>query len=93
KILEMDLKFKDIVVTHDQDGFKEEFEKLSSEMNIMEEELKKNIREKQTLKSRNKEIKFKLQNYQYKVLDLEKKLVDLQINLAKEKKFKNPLLK
>ncbi|MBY6925451.1 cell division protein ZapA, partial [Clostridium botulinum] len=38
-----------------------------------------------------KELKFQLQSSKYKVLDLEKKLMDSQLNLVKEKKKLNPL--
>ena len=38
-------------------------------------------------------IKFQLQNFKYKVLDLEKKLIDVQIELAAERRKANPLLK
>ena len=75
------------------DEYKEEFEKLGQEVVIMEEELKKNIKQKRLLEERNKDIKFQLQNSKYKVLDLENKLVDLQIELAKERKNKNVLLR
>ncbi|AYE35563.1 cell division protein ZapA [Clostridium septicum] len=75
------------------DEYKEKFEKLGQEVVIMEEELKKNIKQKRLLEERNKDIKFQLQNSKYKVLDLENKLVDLQIELAKERKNKNVLLR
>ena len=75
------------------DEYKEKFEKLGKEVVIMEEELKKNIKQKRLLEERNKDIKFQLQNSKYKVLDLENKLVDLQIELAKERKNKNVLLR
>lgn len=75
------------------DEYKEKFEKLGQEVVIMEEELKKNIKQKRLLEERNKDIKFQLQNSKYKVLDLENKLIDLQIELAKERKNKNVLLR
>ena len=59
----------------------------------MEDDFKKTKAEKDLLKQRNKEIKFQLQNSKYKVLDLEKKLIDIQVKLAYEKKQKNALLK
>ena len=51
------------------------------------------LNKKELFKSRNKEINFQLQNFKYKVLDLEKKLMDSQFNLAVEKREKNPLLR
>ena len=83
----------------------EEF-KLLNEQNSMEErtsmenkisslktELESVAKKKETYRLRNKEMNFQLQNYKYKVLDLEKKLMDAQFNLAVEKRDKNPLLR
>lgn len=64
----------------------DEIKKLKSRINSIENE-------KEVLKKSNKELKFKLQNSRYKLLDLEKKLNDANFNLAIEKKIKNPLLK
>lgn len=41
----------------------------------------------------NKEYKFKIQSLKYKVIYFQNKLIENQIDLAKEKKRKNPLLK
>ena len=62
-----------------------EYEELKNKISDMEQELKNIMNEKEVLKSRNKDIKFQLQNSKYKVLDLEKKLIDAQIDLASEK--------
>lgn len=70
-----------------------EYEALKDQLLIMEQDLRSNINEKESLKSRNKDMGFKLQNYKYKILDLEKKLIDAQFDLAVEKKDKNPLLR
>lgn len=59
----------------------------------LEKDLKNAINKKESFRLRNKEINFQLQNFKYKVLDLEKKLIDTQFNLAVEKKEKNPLLR
>lgn len=64
----------------------EEVKKLMSRISSIESE-------KDVLKKNNKELKFKLQNSRYKVLDLERKLNDANFSLAIEKKIKNPLLK
>lgn len=64
----------------------DEVKKLKSKISSIENE-------KDTLKKNNKELKFKLQNSRYKILDLEKKLNDANFNLAIEKKIKNPLLR
>ena len=58
-----------------------------------EKAVKDEIKKKDAYRLRNKDINFQLQNYKYKVLDLEKKLIDTQFNLAVEKREKNPLLR
>lgn len=70
-----------------------EKEELQSELLIIEEEAKKLLQDKEKLQSVNKEVKFQLQNSKYKILDLENKLLDVQINLAKEKNKDKPFLK
>ena len=71
----------------------EETIRLENKIEVMDKELKSNIKKKEMFSDRNKEMSFKLQNYKYKVLDLEKKLLDAQFNLAVEKREKNPLLR
>ena len=71
----------------------EEDEVLKKQIEFLQEEVREQTNAKETLKARNKEIKFQLQNSKYRVLDLEKKLMDSQFNLAIERKDKNPLLR
>ncbi|ENK1244841.1 cell division protein ZapA [Clostridium sp. FAM 1755] len=71
--------------------YKEKLEKLQVQMELMEKTAKKYMEENNKVKIQNKELKFQLQSSKYKVLDLEKKLMDSQLNLAKEKKKSNPL--
>lgn len=84
---------EEVKKAQDSNEYKEKFEKLGQEVTIMEEEIKKNLKMKQLLEQRNKEIKFQLQNSKYKILDLENKLIEAKISLAKERKDKNVLLK
>ncbi len=51
------------------------------------------VKENTKLKLENKESRFKIQTLKYKLIDLQNKLQENQINLAKERKRKNPLLK
>ncbi|NFS08381.1 cell division protein ZapA [Clostridium botulinum] len=71
--------------------YKEKLEKLQVQMRLMEKTAKKYMEENNKIKIQNKELKFQLQSSKYKVLDLEKKLMDSQLNLVKEKKKLNPL--
>lgn len=71
----------------------EEKTTLEKRINSLEVDLQDALKKKETYRLRNKDINFQLQNYKYKVLDLEKKLIDTQFNLAVEKRDKNPLLR
>ena len=55
----------------------------------MEETAEKYVEKNNQLKAENKEARFNLQTTKYKVLDLQNKLMESQINVAKEKKAKN----
>ncbi|WP_434302607.1 cell division protein ZapA [Clostridium botulinum] len=84
-----DLKAQD--VDDSAKEYKEKLEKLQVQMELMEKTAKKYMEENNKIKIQNKELKFQLQSSKYKVLDLEKKLMDSQLTLAKEKKKLNPL--
>ena len=71
----------------------EEKVSLENKLSSLEKDLKDALNKKELFKSRNREINFQLQNFKYKVLDLEKKLIDSQFKLAVEKREKNPLLR
>ncbi|MEG2291339.1 MAG: cell division protein ZapA [Clostridium sp.] len=93
---EVKLKEKQIAesVSRDESNkYKEELKSLEEQITIMEKELKSNIKMKEKIKARSKEMHFQLQNSKFRVLDLEKKIVDVQIELAKSKKVKSPFLK
>lgn len=66
-----------------------ELEKVKNEMSLMEETAQKYVEKNNQLKAENKEARFNLQTTKYKVLDLQNKLMESQINVAKEKKAKN----
>ncbi|MBP1743681.1 MAG: hypothetical protein H6Q58_659 [Firmicutes bacterium] len=66
-----------------------ELEKIKGELALMEETAQKYVEKNNQLKAENKEVRFNLQTTKYKVLDLQNKLMESQINVAKEKKAKN----
>jgi cell division protein ZapA len=66
-----------------------ELEKVKNELSLMEETAQKYVEKNNQLKAENKEARFNLQTTKYKVLDLQNKLMESQINVAKEKKAKN----
>lgn len=70
-----------------------ELEKAKKELEIMQQTAQKYMEQYNLLKAENKELNFGLQSSKYKLIDLERKLVDNQINLVKEKKQNHPLLK
>ena len=72
----------------------EELEKIKNELNLMKEAAQKYVEKNNILKAENKELKFQLRSSNYKVMDLQNKLMESQINYAKEKKLNNiPLTK
>ena len=71
----------------------EEAKILKDRILELEDTIDKGKEQRKALLNRDKDIKFQLQNFKYKVLDLEKKLIDVQIELAAERRKANPLLK
>ena len=69
-----------------------QIEKLQEEIEIIKETTQKYVKENTKIVEENKELKFQIQSEKYKIIDLQHKLIENQINLAKEKKQKNPLL-
>lgn len=98
KIISLEEKNKKLL--NDNEKIRKELNNKNIDLNSKDQEIielqdkyDKTLREKEILKLNNKDIKFKLQNFKYKVLDLEKKLIESNIKLTKEKREKNPLIK
>lgn len=73
--------------------YEEENEKIRKELYFMQEAADKAIKENKKIKEDNKEFKFQAQTLKYKLIDLQNKFMENQIELAKAKKIsKNPLL-
>ncbi|MGY0372561.1 cell division protein ZapA [Clostridium sp. JNZ J1-5] len=70
----------------------EESKSLREELDILKETSKKYLKEKSDLKAENKELKFQVQSSKYKIMDLQNRLIENQIDLVKIKKKENPLL-
>jgi cell division protein ZapA len=66
--------------------------KNQQELQTMQDSAKDHIEANKKIKVENKEMKFQLQSSKYKIIDLQKQLVEFQISLAKQKKINNPLL-
>jgi cell division protein ZapA len=69
-----------------------EVEHLKAELQVTQDSAKGYKQLMDTLKNKNKELKFQVQSYKYKTMDLQNKLIEKGIDLAKEKKMKNPLI-
>lgn len=65
---------------------------MQQQLEGMRETSKISIDENRKVKTENKEMRFKLQSYKYKIIDSQNKLIEYQISLAKQKKINNPLL-
>lgn len=70
----------------------EEVASSSNEKDILQQTAEKYIEECAKLKSENKELKFQTQTDKYKIIDLQQKLLENQIDLAKEKKQNKPYI-
>lgn len=87
-------KLKAKMSNTDSEKSQKEIVKLNEELDIIQKTAKEYMQEIKTIKATNKELKFQLQTSKYKVLDLQNKLLENQIDLAKIKKqSENPLLK
>lgn len=93
EILDKEKEVLESITSEEKHEYKEEIESLGRQITIMEDELKSNIIMKEKIKTRSKEMHFQLQNSKFKVLNLEKKLIDVQIELAKSKRDKSPFLR
>lgn len=90
---EIENNYKEIETLKIDENIKDDLDKLKEELLLKEEEVINLNRQKELLRRRNKDVSFESQNLKYKVLDLEKKLMDTQFDLATEKRKTNPLLK
>lgn len=90
--LELKVKMESM---EDSDAVKagKEVEKLSEEIAVIKESSQKYRDENAILKSDNKELKFQLQSSKYKIIALQNKIIDNQIDMAKALKYNNALLK
>lgn len=70
-----------------------EIKRLETELRLTQDSSREYRDENELLSKNNKELKFELQSYKYKVLELQKKLFDTQLSQTKERKEKNPILK
>ncbi|MBV4440076.1 cell division protein ZapA [Clostridium tyrobutyricum] len=78
--------------THQEED-EDKIKKLQKEIEMTKNAAEDYVKENTKLKFENKESRFKIQTLKYKLIDLQNKLQENQINLAKERKRKNPLLK
>jgi cell division protein ZapA len=66
-----------------------EIKRLETELHLTMDSAREYRDENENISKMNKELKFELQSYKYKVLDLQKKLFDSQLSQVKEKKEKS----
>lgn len=90
---ELELKLKNMTSNQLTKEKEEEIKKLNTQLEIMQESARKYLEERNELRSETKELKFQLQSYKYKTMDLQQRIIEKGIDLAKEKKLKNPLIK
>ncbi|PRR76831.1 Cell division protein ZapA [Clostridium liquoris] len=69
-----------------------EVETVKKERDMLQQTCKEHLEENNILKSKCKEFKFQVQSSKYKIMDLQHKLIETQVQLVKEKKRNNPML-
>lgn len=90
---ELQLKLKNNTNAQYIEEKEEYINKIMKEMEVLQDTAKKYMKENKEIIAQNKQLKFELQSSKYKALDLNHKLMENQIDLAKEKKKNNVLLK
>lgn len=65
---------------------------LRDEIEMLKEDIKKHLSSNDALRAENKDLKFQNQSSKYKIMDLQNRLIENQIDLVKIKKKENPLL-
>ncbi|SHI00229.1 cell division protein ZapA [Clostridium grantii] len=70
----------------------EENKQLSDQLDLIKNRVTEETLLKTNFQKENKELKFQLQSSKYKIMDLQNKLIEYQIDLAKTKRKENPLL-
>ncbi|MBV4419824.1 cell division protein ZapA [Clostridium tyrobutyricum] len=88
----LEQKLNDYEENTHQEEYEDKIKKLQKEIEMTKNAAEDYVKENTKLKLENKENKFKIQTLKYKLIDLQNKLEENQINLAKERKRKNPLL-
>ncbi|MBU3146246.1 cell division protein ZapA [Clostridium sp. CF012] len=89
---ELHNKFKNIENGEYIKTLEQENIRIGKELEAMKESTKFCIEENRKIKVENKDMRFKLQSSKYKIIDLQNKLIEYQISLAKQRKISNPLL-
>ncbi|WP_123054332.1 cell division protein ZapA [Clostridium sp. JN-1] len=90
---ELQLKLKNNTNAQYVEQKEEYINKVMKEMDTLQETAQKYMKENKEIIVQNKQLKFELQSAKYKVMNLSNKLIENQVDLAKEKKKNNPLLK
>ncbi|MDF2505899.1 MULTISPECIES: cell division protein ZapA [Clostridium] len=80
------VKLEELKSNDDSNKKDKQIEELSAELKLKKENNKKYIDDVNRLKADNKQLKFNLQTAKYKMIDLENKYLEGQIDLAKSKK-------
>lgn len=96
KVKEELMEMNQEVLTLSENNSKELMEKLEEyklQVERLEKQYEKSQKLNKALLERNKDVNFQLNNYKYKVLDLERKYMDINLNLARAKNQQNVLLK
>lgn len=89
---ELQQKLKNVQSSKGAEKKNNDLVKLNEEFEVLADSAKKYKNENGKLKEENKELRFQIQSYKYKTMDLQHRLIENGINLAKAKANSNPLL-
>lgn len=99
KISQLEAYVEEITVVLEEPKYKEqlevkkkELEQKVKEIEILQETCKKYMEENNILKAECKEYKFQMQSNKYKTIDLQNRLIEAQVELAKAKRQSYPFV-
>ncbi|MBM7870073.1 cell division protein ZapA [Clostridium pascui] len=106
KILQLEAYVEELTVVLEEPKYKEqlevkekelevtvkEIENITKEREVLQETCKKYMEENNILKAECKEYKFQVQSHKYKTIDLQNRLIEAQVELAKAKRQSYPFV-
>jgi cell division protein ZapA len=90
--VELNQKIRTLQATSTVKEKDEKIEILTQENSILQETTKQQLKENVEIKAKNKELKFQLQSAKYKIIGLQNKIIESQMDLVKVKRSAAPYI-